>query len=97
MIIVWGSIEIPSEHKEEALSLSLEHVARSRGEPGCLTHSVQIDVENSNRLVFYEEWEDMPALQAHFQVAGSLRFVESVGQMALAPPVMKIFEASQIR
>ena len=38
----------------EVLRLSLEHVNRSRLEPGCLLHSVHRDVEDPNRVVFLE-------------------------------------------
>jgi len=47
MIIVWGSIEARADKVEEAKQLSLDHVRRSRKEPGCISHSVQADVENS--------------------------------------------------
>ena len=94
MIIVWGSIEARADKVEEAKQLSLDHVRRSRKEPGCISHSVQADVENPNRLVFFEEWEDMPALQAHFEVAESAEFIESVTRLAACPPTMKIFEST---
>ena len=45
MIIVTGSAQVRAEAIDEALRLSLEHVHRSRTEPGCLLHSVHRDVE----------------------------------------------------
>lgn len=97
MIIVWGSIEARDDCREKVLQLSHEHVRRSRKEPGCVSHSVQIDAENSNRLIFYEEWETMSALQAHFQVPESAEFVTAVGELAIGPPVMKLYEATQLQ
>ncbi len=97
MVIVWGSVVVSAQHREELIRISRKHVQRSRKEPGCLMHSVQFDVEDHNRVVFYEEWEDMAALQVHFKVPESVRFVENVGKLASGPPVMKIFEASQLR
>jgi quinol monooxygenase YgiN len=96
MVIVWGSIEAMPGKLEEAIQLSLDHVHRSRTEPGCIRHSVHIDVENRARLVFFEEWADMPALQTHFAVPESGDFVERVGRLAVGPPEMKIFESSQV-
>ena len=96
MIIVWGSIEAKSDCLDEVSRLSLEHVNRSRGEPGCISHSVQRDVENPNRFIFFEEWEDMIALEAHFEVTESQGFVASVAGLAISPPLIRIFESTQV-
>lgn len=96
MIIVWGSIETTAENLDRVLELSLEHVRRSRTEPGCLKHGVHIDAEHGTRLVFYEEWQDLPALQAHFQVPESQQFVAQVAGLATAPPELKYFESRPV-
>ncbi len=96
MIIVRGSAEIASDHFAEALRISLEHVHRSRGEQGCLTHNVSIDAENENRLNFYEEWHDIAALQQHFKVTDSIQFVARLTELAVGQPEMRLYEASQI-
>lgn len=96
MLIVWGSIEARAETLEEARRLSLEHVNRSRGEPGCISHSVQVDVENPNRLVFFEEWEDQSALEAHFALAESRDFVGKVSRLAVTPPEIRIYESTPV-
>ena len=97
MIIVWGVVDIAEGNVEAALELSLVHVRRSREEPGCISHNVQIDAENRNRLTFFEKWQDMEALQLHFAVPESGRFVKSIGQLASAAPVMTLYESSQIK
>ncbi len=96
MIIVWGRIDVLAAHVQEALRLSLEHVLRSRLEPGCIAHNVHVDVENANTLVFHEEWESMAALSAHFSDATSAQFVDAVKRLAVGAPELRIFEATQI-
>ena len=81
----------------ELLDHSLEHVRRSRLEPGCIMHSAQLDTENELRVVYYEEWADMAALQAHFEVPESKDFVEKISALCTTPPVMKIYNATQIK
>jgi quinol monooxygenase YgiN len=95
MIVVWGSIEAIAGKLAEAVQLSLEHVHRSRQEPGCISHNVHTDVENGNRLIFFEEWADMAALQTHFAVPESGQFVENISTLAVGPPAIKIYEATQ--
>ena len=68
MVIVIGSITAKGEHVAEVERLSLEHVHRSRTEPGCLLHSVHRDVEDAHRFVFLEHWADRQALGDHFAV-----------------------------
>ena len=97
MIIVTGSIAAKAEHLQELLARSLEHVHRSRAEPGCLSHAVHHDAENPLRLVFFEEWADRDALRAHFAVPASGAFVRAATALAAGPPAMAIFEAEPIR
>ena len=93
LIIVHGAVEVEPDNWEDAMRLAMEHVERSRGEPGCISHAVHIDAENPNRLVFFEEWESMDALHAHFQVAASVEFVQQMEQLATARPEIRIFES----
>ncbi|MET4238330.1 antibiotic biosynthesis monooxygenase [Bradyrhizobium sp. RT10b] len=55
MIVVTGSVTVRTETFDEARRLSLEHVHRSRQEPGCISHGVHVDCENPLRLVFLEQ------------------------------------------
>jgi len=93
VLIVTGSIEARPEAIDQVLELSLEHVRRSRTEPGCLLHSVHRDVENPFRLVFLEHWADVDALRTHFRVPASGTFVTQAGALAATPPEMAIYDA----
>ena len=94
MIIVTGSVVVRPDALEEAVALALEHVRRSRTEPGCLLHSVHHDVEDPNRLVFFEHWADRDALDAHFAVPASLDFVTRLAELASESPSMEIHETT---
>jgi len=90
MLVVTGSVTAKPETFEALRQAALDHVRRSRTEPGCLTHSVQVDCENPLRLVFYEEWADRAALDAHFAEAGSLDFMRAVRTLAAASTRVRI-------
>ena len=96
MIIVTGSVQARPETFDEVLRLSLQHVHRSRLEPGCLLHSVHRDVEEPQRLVFLEHWADRDALTAHFRVPASGAFARALGELAAAPPTMDIYRAEPL-
>lgn len=94
MIIVLGSIIAKPDSLQALLKVSLEHVHRSRTEPGCIAHGVHIDHENPLKLVFVEKWSDAAALGAHFKVQGSIDFVTQARTLAASAPVIEIFAAS---
>jgi quinol monooxygenase YgiN len=95
MIIVTGAVKADPKALQEVLQLSLEHVRRSRLEPGCLLHSVHQDVEDPNRVVFLEQWADRDALKQHFGVAESRAFVQAINALASEPAAMQIYEVAQ--
>lgn len=96
MIIVIGSVKTRPDALDEVLRLSVEHVHRSRLEPGCLLHGVHRDVEDRDRLVFVEHWVDRDALRAHFRVPASRAFATSLGDLAVEPPTLEIYEAEPV-
>lgn len=93
VVIVTGSVVARPETFDEILAASLEHVRRSRAEPGCLSHAVHQDVEDEYRLVFFERWADRASLDDHFRVRASADFVRMVTRLAAQPPTMTIYEA----
>ena len=97
MIIVTGSVKAQPATLAQMRELSIEHVHRSRTEPGCLLHSVHHDVEDPLTLVFLEHWEDRAALDAHFRVPASSEFVAAIAALAAEPPTMQIYEAEPVR
>jgi quinol monooxygenase YgiN len=78
MIVVTGSVTAREETFNGVRQLSLQHVHRSRNEPGCISHAVHVDCEDPMRLVFIEQWADRAALLAHFAVPASRDFVRAL-------------------
>jgi len=96
MIVVTGSVLARQDTQDEILRLSLEHVHRSRREPGCLSHAVHSDCEDPLRLVFVERWADRNALLAHFAVPASRDFVKALQPLAAASTTLEIYDATQL-
>jgi len=95
MIIVTGTLQARADTIDELRRLSLEHVARSRAEPGCLEHGVAVDVNDGLRLVFFERWADRAALDTHFKVPASGAFVKQAAQLSAQPPTIALYESSE--
>ena len=96
MILVTGSILAHDDTLDELLQLSLEHVERSRLEPGCRSHAVHRDAEKPLRLVFVETWDSREALAEHFRVPASREFAAAVRRLAAEPPTLEVYDATPI-
>ena len=96
MIVVTGSVTAREDSFDEVRKLSLEHVQRSRGEPGCISHAVHVDCEDPLRLVFIEQWADRAALLAHFAVPVSRNFVRALQPLAAAATTIELYDATKL-
>jgi quinol monooxygenase YgiN len=96
MVLVTGAIQARLDTLDELRRLSLEHVARSRAEPGCLEHGVAIDANDGLRLVFFERWADRESLLAHFKVPASREFAAHAARLAARPPELAAYDASEM-
>jgi quinol monooxygenase YgiN len=97
MMIITGDLLIKEGYMQQALQASQKHVAHSRTESGCISHSVYQDPENTSRLFFYEQWADQASIDAHFALPSSQAFVAQVRTLVSVPPNLHIFNAEQIK
>ena len=96
MIVVTGSVTAREDSSDEVRQLSLEHVRRSRQEPGCISHAVHVDCEDPVRLVFIEQWADRAALLAHFAVPASRDFVRALQPLAASATTLELYDATRL-
>jgi quinol monooxygenase YgiN len=96
MIVVTGSVTAREDSFDRVRKLSLEHVRRSRTEPGCISHAVHVDCEDPLRLVFIEQWADRAVLLAHFAVPASRHFVRALQPLAAAATTIELYDATRL-
>ena len=96
MILITGSVLARPETFDDIKRLSLAHVRRSRGEEGCLHHSVHVDVENPLRLVFVERWRDKEAVRKHFADKEARGFVKAVRGLAAEPTQIALYDGKEV-
>ena len=97
MIIITGGVTLKPHERDAGIALGCEHSARSRAEPGCLSHRCCVDAEDPNRLHFFEQWADMRAVQAHFAVPESGAFVAQMRELAVDEPEIALYSAEPIK
>lgn len=67
MIVVTGTIRIPSGSLASALPAMAAMIDASRNEPGCLSYSYSLDVLDDGLIHVNEAWQSDEALAAHFE------------------------------
>lgn len=96
LIVVTGDI-VASEGRFDALFAETRaHSARSRAEPGCLSHDCFQDPDNLNRIVFIERWNDEAALKAHFKTPGIAQLVAAFHEHAEERGTMQVYQATEV-
>ena len=95
MVLVTATVQARADSIDELRRLCLEHVARSRAEPGCLEHGVSIDANDGLRLVFVERWSDREALAAHVALPASRAFGKALARLVAQPPALHAYDAEE--
>ena len=67
MLIVAGTVRVPSENLERFRPHMAAMLAASRAEDGCLDYAYAEDVIERGLIRVFERWRDRAALDAHFQ------------------------------
>jgi quinol monooxygenase YgiN len=94
MVIVSGAVVARADTAARVEALCLDHVRRSRTEPGCLMHSVHRDVENEHRFVFLEHWRSLDDLHRHFAVPESAQLISALGELCDELSAIEIHEVT---
>ena len=83
--------------KVEQVATVLETLlAPSRAEPGCISYRFFYSHDDSERIMFYEEWQDMAAIEFHFATEHFEALGGQLDGLLDGEPKMDIFEASAV-
>ena len=66
MLVVIATLPGKSDKRAECVAALAKAAEASRGDAGCLGYTFAVDVENPDRYVSVELWEDQASLDAHF-------------------------------
>lgn len=65
MYTIIGTVTARPETREELVTLLEAQVAPTRAEAGCINYDFHVDAADPCVFVFYENWTDRAALDAH--------------------------------
>ena len=96
MITITATINTAPANRDAVTALCIEHSARSRAEPGCISHHIYADIEDPARLFYYEQWQDEAAVAEHFALPKSQEFVKRLSALVGERPDMQIYRSGAI-
>ena len=71
-------LAVKPAHRAELLAVFRDLVAKSRAEAGNLRYDLHQDLQNENRFVFVETWQDQAAVDSHNASSHFQGFVRAI-------------------
>jgi quinol monooxygenase YgiN len=97
MILVLGTVKLPSGKLEGARAAMELMIEASRAEPGCIAYSYAQDLLDPETIHVVEQWRDRQALTDHFATPHMAEWRGVMGSLGLTGRDLKLFEADDGR
>jgi quinol monooxygenase YgiN len=85
-LVVVASLPGKPEKREELGEVLAKAAATSRGDAGCVSYAFHRDLEDPDRYVSVEVWEDQASLDAHFQAPHLAELFTVLGDLLAGAP-----------
>jgi quinol monooxygenase YgiN len=92
VLVVIATLAGKPERREEIVSALAKAAATSRGDAGCLSYAFAQDVEDPDRFVSVETWQDKASLDAHFTQPHLAELFGALGAALAGPADIKTYE-----
>jgi quinol monooxygenase YgiN len=94
VLVVIAILEGKPERRADLAAALAKAAANSRGDAGCLSYSFAQDLEDPDRFLSVETWEDKASLDAHFAQPHLAELFGVLGDALAAPADIKTYETS---
>jgi quinol monooxygenase YgiN len=89
--VIIAQIAIQQGKENDFLKLALEMVKTSNAETGCITYRLHKDLFNENNYLFYEEYIDSKAVDAHNNSTHFHQFINDITPLITKKPIINIY------
>ena len=94
MIITTMRIKVPGERRKDFLDSAQLIIGPTRVQPGCIGCSFYQDLDESDAILFVEEWESRESLDKHIK-SESYRVILSLMELSTENPEFKLNTISE--
>ena len=96
MIVLHASIPIEPDKHDEALEFAEALVEQSNQEDGMIDYRAATDVQNTNTLRFFEQYEDEEAVESHTQTDHYQEFEAALPDLLSGEPEILRFDINSV-
>ena len=93
MIVIAGHARIKPEAREEAIVAATEMQRLSSAESGCQEYGFWFAVDDPHKLLLFERWDDLAALERHREEPHFAEFGSRIGEFVDGPVEMLRYTA----
>jgi quinol monooxygenase YgiN len=94
VLVVIATLAGKPERRADIAAALAKAAATIRGDAGCLSYSFSVDVEDPDRFLSVETWEDKASLDAHFTQPHIGELFAAIGDALAGPADIKTYETS---
>lgn len=92
MITIVAKFTVKEGKVEEFKALAKDLINESRKEAGCISYSLNQDLNNRNVLTFIEKWENKEAIELHNNSTHFTRIVPKLGEFQEKVSEINLYE-----
>jgi quinol monooxygenase YgiN len=97
MLLIEGTVRIPSENVAAARSAMAAVLAASRAEDGCIAYAYAEDVLVPGLIHIAERWRDEAALKAHFAQPHMAEWRATWSSLGITDRDLRLYEVGEPR
>jgi len=97
VLVVIATLPGKSDKREQIAEALSKVAAASRGDAGCLSYSFLVDVEDPDRYVSVEVWQDQASLDAHFGTPHLAELFAVAGDLLAGAPMIETYETDGLK
>ena len=94
MLVVIATLAGKPERRSDIAAALGKAAAASRGDAGCVSYAFHVDLEDPDRFLSVETWEDKASLDAHFTQPHLAELSGALGDALAGPADIKTYETS---
>ena len=95
MILIAGTVRIPSGAIDAVRPAMEKMLAASRAEAGCIRYAYALDVLDDGLVHISEAWTDRDALAAHFRTPHMAEWRAEFGALGITDRDLKLYETDE--
>jgi quinol monooxygenase YgiN len=92
MLTVFAFVQAKQGKEKELEDALLTLVANTRQEAGCKGYDIHRHLAEPGKFAFYENWQDMAALEQHRKTPHVAAFRAQAGELLAGPLQVELFE-----